>query len=47
MTQIMVTETERPPGVELGINPDKMYYTHEGRPVHLVSDPTPIRELMG
>src|SRR5262245_10156472 len=31
---------------KLGINPDKMYYTHEGRPVHLVSDPTPIRELM-
>lgn len=32
---------------KLGINPDKMYYTHEGRPVHLVSDPTPIKELMG
>ncbi len=32
---------------KLGINPDKMYYTHEGRPVHLVSDPQPIRELMG
>jgi hypothetical protein len=32
---------------KLGINPDKMYYTHEGRPVHLVSDPEPIRELMG
>jgi uncharacterized protein (DUF1501 family) len=32
---------------KLGINPDKMYYTHEGRPVHLVSDPAPIRELMG
>jgi len=32
---------------KLGIDPDKMYYTHEGRPVHLVSDPTPIRELMG
>jgi hypothetical protein len=31
---------------KLGIGPDKMYYTHEGRPVHLVSDPTPIRELM-
>jgi uncharacterized protein (DUF1501 family) len=31
---------------KLGIDPDKMYYTHEGRPVHLVSDPTPIRELM-
>jgi hypothetical protein len=32
---------------KLGIEPDQMYYTHEGRPVHLVSDPTPIRELMG
>jgi hypothetical protein len=32
---------------KLGIDPDKMYYTHEGRPTHLVSDPTPIRELMG
>jgi uncharacterized protein (DUF1501 family) len=32
---------------KLGMDPDKMYYTHEGRPVHLVSDPTPIRELMG
>jgi uncharacterized protein (DUF1501 family) len=32
---------------KLGIDPDKMYYTHEGRPVHLVSDPEPIRELMG
>jgi len=32
---------------KLGIDPDKMYYTREGRPVHLVSDPTPIRELMG
>jgi hypothetical protein len=32
---------------KLGIDPDKMYYTHEGRPVHLVSDPTPIKELMG
>ncbi len=31
---------------KLGIDPNKMYYTHEGRPVHLVSDPTPIRELM-
>ena len=32
---------------KLGIDPNKIYYTHEGRPVHLVSDPTPIRELMG
>ena len=32
---------------KLGIDPDKMLYTPEGRPTHLVSDPTPIRELMG
>src|SRR4051794_12654018 len=32
---------------KLGMDPNKMYYTHEGRPVHLVSDPTPVRELMG
>lgn len=32
---------------KLGINPDKIVYTSEGRPVHLVSDPSPIRELMG
>ncbi|MDX1946054.1 MAG: DUF1501 domain-containing protein [Pirellulaceae bacterium] len=32
---------------KLGMDPNKIYYTHEGRPVHLVSDPTPIRELMG
>ena len=32
---------------KLGMDPDKMYYTHEGRPVHLVSDPMPVRELMG
>src|SRR4051812_11779430 len=31
---------------KLGINPSTIYYTHEGRPVHLVSDPTPIAELM-
>jgi hypothetical protein len=31
---------------KIGMDPDKMYYTHEGRPVHLVSDPEPIRELM-
>jgi hypothetical protein len=30
---------------KLGMDPNKMYYTHEGRPVHLVSDPTVIREL--
>ena len=32
---------------KLGIDPDKMLYTPNGRPAHLVSDPTPIRELMG
>lgn len=32
---------------KLGIDPDSMYYTPQGRPTHLVSDPTPIAELMG
>ena len=32
---------------KLGIDPGKIYYTPQGRPVHLVSDPTPISELMG
>jgi hypothetical protein len=32
---------------KLGMDPNKIYYSQEGRPVHLVSDPTPIRELMG
>ncbi|HVC98012.1 MAG TPA: DUF1501 domain-containing protein, partial [Pirellulales bacterium] len=32
---------------KLGIDPGKIYYTPQGRPVHLVSDPTPIAELMG
>ena len=31
----------------LGIDPDKILYTPQGRPSHLVSDPTPISELMG
>jgi hypothetical protein len=31
---------------KLGINPDKVAYTPQGRPVHLVSDPTPIKELV-
>ncbi len=31
---------------KLGIDPAKIYYTPQGRPVHLVSDPTPIAELM-
>ena len=28
------------------IDPDKVVYTPEGRPTHLVSDPTPIQELI-
>ena len=32
---------------KLGIDPAKMLYTPQGRPTHLVSDPTPISELMG
>jgi hypothetical protein len=32
---------------KLGMDPGKILYTPEGRPVHLVSDPTPIKELMG
>jgi hypothetical protein len=32
---------------KLGIDPGKIYYTPNGRPVHLVSDSTPIHELMG
>lgn len=31
---------------KLGIDPNKIYYTPQGRPTHLVSDPTPIAELM-
>lgn len=31
---------------KLGIDPDKVLYTPQGRPAHLVSDPTPIRELL-
>lgn len=30
---------------KLGIDPDKILYTPEGRPTHLVSDPRPITEL--
>jgi len=30
---------------KLGIDPAKILYTPQGRPTHLVSDPTPIREL--
>ncbi len=32
---------------KLGIDPSTIAYTPEGRPTHLVSDPTPIQELMG
>lgn len=32
---------------KLGIDPEKILYAPNGRPSHLVSDPTPIRELMG
>ena len=32
---------------KLGISPDKILYTPQGRPTHLVSDPTPIPELLG
>ncbi len=32
---------------KLGIDPNQLLYTPQGRPAHLVSDPTPITELMG
>ena len=32
--------------LKMGINPDAAYTTPSGRPAHLVSDPTPISELM-
>ena len=32
---------------KLGIDPNQILYTPQGRPTHLVSDPTPITELMG
>jgi hypothetical protein len=32
---------------KLGIDPNKIVYTPQGRPTHLVSDPTVIRELCG
>ncbi len=31
---------------KLGIDPNKILYTPQGRPTHLVSDPEPITELM-
>jgi hypothetical protein len=32
---------------KLGIDPGKIVYSPEGRPIHYVSDPAPIAELMG
>ena len=32
--------------LKLGIQPDKILYNRSGRPIHLVSDPRPIAELM-
>jgi hypothetical protein len=32
--------------LKLGINPDKILYDQTGRPIHLVSDPRPIAEIM-
>ncbi|MFO0864949.1 MAG: DUF1501 domain-containing protein [Gemmataceae bacterium] len=32
--------------LKLGIDPNKILYSGEGRPSHIVSDPTPIQELM-
>ncbi len=32
---------------KLGIDPGKILFAPNGRPAHLVSDPTPIKELMG
>jgi hypothetical protein len=32
---------------KLGIDPGKVLYNPQGRPAHLVADPTPIAELMG
>jgi hypothetical protein len=32
---------------KLGIDPAKILFTPQSRPTHLVSDPTPIKELMG
>ncbi len=32
---------------KLGIDPGKILYTPSGRPTYLVTDPTPIRELIG
>ena len=31
---------------KLGIDPGKIVYTPQGRPTHLVSDSTPIKELL-
>ena len=31
---------------KLGIDPNKVFYTQDGRPSLLVTDPTPINEVM-
>jgi hypothetical protein len=33
--------------LKLGIDPDKILFTPQGRPTHVVSNPQPIAELMG
>jgi uncharacterized protein (DUF1501 family) len=33
--------------LKLGIDPDTILYNRVGRPTHLVSDPRPIKEIMG
>ena len=33
--------------LKLGIDPNQILYTAQGRPTHIVSDGTPIKELMG
>ena len=44
---IGATNAARALGTKLGIDPARVFHTPSGRPVQLVSDPTPIRELMG
>ena len=31
---------------KMGIDPNQIMYTPQGRPVHLVSDPNPIAQIM-
>ena len=33
--------------LKLGIDPSNIVYNRAGRPTHLVSDPKPIKEIMG